>query len=31
MPGQPLNSVIPLPNQWNERVRSAVLHAISRE
>jgi putative transposase len=29
MPGQPFNSVIPLPKQWNKRVRSAVLHAIS--
>ncbi len=29
MPGQPFNSVIPLPRQWNKRVRSAVLHAIS--
>ena len=29
MPGQPLNAVIPLPKQWNRRVRSADLHAIS--
>ncbi len=29
MPGQPFNSVFPLPKQWNKRVRSAVLHAIS--
>ena len=29
MPGQPFNSVIPLPKQWNNLVRSAVLHAIS--
>ena len=29
MPGQPANSVIPLPGQWNKSVRSAVLHAIS--
>ena len=29
MPGRPLNPVPPLPRQWNERVRSAVIHAIS--
>ncbi len=29
MPGQPFNSVLPLPKQWNKRVRSAVLYAIS--
>ena len=27
MPGQPFNSVIPLPKQWSERVRSAHLEA----
>ena len=29
MPGQPCSPVIPLPKQWNKRVRSAVLDAIS--
>ncbi len=29
MPGRPFNSVIPLPKQWNKRVRSAVLHVVS--
>ncbi len=29
MPGRPSSPYIPLPKQWNKRVRSAVLHAIS--
>ena len=29
MPGQPFNSVVPLPKQWNKRVRSSVLHVVS--
>ena len=29
MPGRPSSPIIPLPKQWNKRVRSAVLHAIS--
>ena len=29
MPGQQINAIIPLPKQWNKRVRSAVLRAIS--
>ena len=29
MPGRPRIAVLPLPKQWNNRVRSAVLHAIS--
>jgi len=33
MPGQPLNSVIPLPKQWNKRVRipSTSTPPISRQ
>ena len=30
MPSRPRRIVLPLPKQWNRRVRSAVLHAISR-
>jgi hypothetical protein len=29
MPGRPPNRVLPLPRQWNNRVRAAVIHAIS--
>ncbi len=29
MPGRPSSPIIHLPTQWNKRVRSAVLHAIS--
>jgi hypothetical protein len=29
MPGRPPQPVLPLPRHWNERVRCAVLHAIS--
>ncbi len=29
MPGRPRRSVLPLPGQWNECVRSAVLHATA--
>ncbi|MFQ5701741.1 MAG: helix-turn-helix domain-containing protein, partial [Acidobacteriota bacterium] len=29
MPGRPPSPVLSLPRQWNERVRSAVVHAIS--
>ena len=29
MPDLPFDSVIPLPKQWNARVRSAILHVIS--
>ena len=29
MPGRPRRSVLPLPRQWNEPARSAVLHAVS--
>ena len=29
MPGTPPKPVLPLPKQWNRRVRSAVVHAIS--
>lgn len=29
MPGKPPHPVLSLPRQWNERVRSAVLHTIS--
>jgi hypothetical protein len=29
MPGRPPKPILPLPRQWNRRVRSAVLHAIS--
>ena len=29
MPGRPPQPVLPLPRQWNKRVRRAVLHAIS--
>ena len=29
MPGRPRSPFLPLPKQWNKRVRSPVLHAIS--
>ena len=29
MPGQPRRIVLPLPKQWNKRVRSAAVHAIA--
>ena len=30
MPGIPSSPYIRLPKQWNKRVRSAILHAISQ-
>ena len=28
MPGRPSSPFIPLPRQWDKRIRSAVVHAI---